>query len=137
MEKIIDVLKNKINGCKNVEIYSNECFTNIFVDFLEKKDYPYNIKRNSIYLTFRVENDSLSVVGYGHTYLSKYDTENDPKYKYCCMRSIISLLPKKFRKCKFKNNDILVEKIITYSNLVIKELIEYTGGYPYKKGIKE
>ena len=39
---------------------------------------------------------------------------------------------KKFRKSKFKNETDLCKKMIDYFNVVMKDVDEYTGGYPYK-----
>ncbi|MEG1140919.1 MAG: hypothetical protein RSE41_00410 [Clostridia bacterium] len=108
----------------------------IHLDALELKDVPANIAMNSIYMQFEVDttNKKIEFKSCGHVYLSPADKET-PEYKYYTMRSIYSLYEKKFRKCKYKEEDDMVKKISEYYNNVMAAVIEYTGGYPYEKGI--
>ena len=61
------------------------------------------------------------------------------KYKYYAMKSIVGVHVdyggKKFRKTLVKNSDELITKISTYVNAVMEDVVKYTGGYPYKRGL--
>lgn len=72
----------------------------------------------------------IELLSSGHVYLNKEDKESDT-YKYYAMRSIISLVDKKFRKTKFKDQNDIVDKISTYANKVYGALEIYANGYPY------
>lgn len=113
----------------------------IRIDALHKKDWPSNIKDNSVYIDFMISFDTrkVEVVHSGHVYLSPKDLMS-PKYKYLAMKSIINVAVdkglKKFRKSKFKDANDLAKKISSYYNKVMECVTEYTGGYPYKQGIE-
>lgn len=107
------------------------------IDALEKKDYPHGIDMNSVYLCFYVDyrDNKVELHSCGHVYLSDSDKQSE-KYKYYVMKSIVNVHVdkggKKFRKSKFKNETDLCKKMIDYFNVVMKDVNEYTGGYPYK-----
>lgn len=116
----------------------------IFVRFdaLKKEDYPNNISENSVYITFEIDlfEKSVEVFQNGSIWLSPADKTTD-KYRYMAMKSMTKVLVdnggKKFRKQGFKNVKDLADKMHNYYKIVMKEVTEYTGGYPYKQGIKE
>lgn len=115
----------------------------ITYDALKKEDWPNHIEMNSISLTFEVHMDEKKVElhSFGHVYLSEKDKKSE-QFKYLAMRSIIEVAAidygvKKFRKQKYKDIDDLCSKMEAYYNAVMNALIQYTGGYPYKKGIAE
>lgn len=116
------------------------CF--IRIDALLEKDYPHNISDNSIYIDYEIDfnENKFEVFKVGHVYLSPKDLKTD-KYKYLCMKSITNILVdkggKKMRKTKHKDNKTTAKKMADYFNEVMKAVIEYTGGYPYKEGIEE
>lgn len=116
------------------------CF--IRIDALLEKDYPHNISDNSIYIDYEIDfnENKFEVFKVGHVYLSPKDLKTD-KYKYLCMKSITNILVdkggKKMRKTKHKDNKTTAKKMADYFNEVMKTVIEYTGGYPYKEGIEE
>lgn len=116
------------------------CF--IRIDALLEKDYPHNISDNSIYIDYEIDfnENKFEVFKVGHVYLSPKDLKTD-KYKYLCMKSMSNILVdkggKKMRKTKHKDNKTTAKKMADYFNEVMKAVIEYTGGYPYKEGIEE
>lgn len=116
----------------------------LFVKFdaLNKEDYPNGIAENSIYITFEIDlfNKKVNVFRSGAVWLSPYD-KTLPQYKYLCMKSMQNVLTdnggKKFRKQGYKDMKDLAKKMETYYKQVMQEVKNYTGGYPYKKGIKK
>jgi hypothetical protein len=111
-------------------------------DALNPKDYPHNIRDNSIYISFSIDfiNRKVEVNHCGNIYLSEYD-KTLPQYKYLCMKSMQDVLTdnggKKFRKCSYKDMRDLANKMEKYYQQVMKEVKAYTGGYPYKQGIQK
>lgn len=114
----------------------------IRLDALDKEDYPNHIADNSIYLEFSVDLFTHKVEMHrdGHVWLSEKDLQREP-YKYLAMRSMTDIAKEKgvktFRKQGFKNTDDLIKKITAYYKQVMQAVTEYTGGYPYKKGIEK
>ena len=116
----------------------------IFVrlDALKKEDYPNGISENSIYIDFKIDlfNKKVEVHQNGHIWLSPYD-KTTPKYKYLAMKSMQDVLVdnggKKFRKQNYKDMKDLANKMQKYYKEVMEAVIDYTGGYPYKEGIKK
>lgn len=114
----------------------------IRIDALDPKDYPNNIADNSVYITFAVDYDEKKVElrSSGHVYLSPKDLAT-PQYKYMAMKGVHNVAKDKgvkvFRKSKFKDAKDLATKMANYYNKVMECVTEYTGGYPYKKGIEE
>lgn len=116
----------------------------IFVrlDALKREDWPNNIAENSIYIDFEIDlyNKKVSVFRSGSVWLSPYD-KTTPKYKYLAMKSMQNILVdnggKKFRKQSYKDMKDLTNKMEKYYKEVMTSVIDYTGGYPYKQGIKK
>ena len=113
------------------------------LDALKKEDWPHNIDRNSIYLTFSVDliERKIELQQVGHVWLSKKDLATE-KYKYLCMKSMVNVgvdygMCKKFRKSSYKDLETLKNKMLEYFNSVMQATEKYTGGYPYKNGIEE
>ena len=114
----------------------------LFVKFdaLDKEDYPNGIDENSIYITFEINlfDKKVSVFRCGSVWLSPYD-KTLPQYKYHCMKSMQNILidngGKKFRKQGYKDMNDLTMKMENYYIQVMKEVENYTDGYPYKKGV--
>lgn len=115
----------------------------ITLDCLNKEDWPSNIAQNSIYLCFLVDfiERKVEIHSSGHVWISDKDKEIYPQYKYLAMHSMTGIAKhngvKLMRKSKFKSIDDLTGKILNAFNNIMNEVIDYTGGYPYKKGIKE
>ena len=112
------------------------------MDALKKEDYPNGISENSIYINFKIDlfNKKVEVHSNGHIWLSPYD-KTTPKYKYLAMKSMQQVLidngGKKFRKQGYKDMKDLANKMQKYYKEVMTAVIDYTGGYPYKEGIKK
>jgi hypothetical protein len=112
----------------------------ITLDYLDKKDYPNGIVENTIYFSFLFDSDTntLELRGSGHVWLSPSDQQT-LQYKYLAMKSTqqihVDFGGKKFRKAKIKNNSEIANKISTFANAVMSDVVKYTGGYPFKKGI--
>lgn len=114
----------------------------ITIDALKKEDWPNNINRNSIYITFKIDQiaKKVSIFDNGHVWISDKDKEVYPKDKYLAMHSMTNITKrnggKVMRKSSYKDVNDLAKKIITAFENVMKEVKDYTGGYPYKQGIK-
>lgn len=145
VQEIANEIKKQVPLAKQVKISTGGycpylCF--IRIDALLEKDYPHNISDNSIYIDYEIDfnENKFEVFKVGHVYLSPKDLKTD-KYKYLCMKSITNILVdkggKKMRKTKHKDNKTTAKKMADYFNEVMNAVIEYTGGYPYKEGIKE
>ena len=112
----------------------------IKLDALDDKEWSNGIELNTIYFSFVYDEETkkLDLNTNGHVYLSNEDKQTD-KYKYNAMKSIVAVHVdyggKKFRKTLVKNPDDLVNKISTYVNAVMEDVVKYTGGYPYKRGL--
>ena len=135
-----EMVSGRVLGGFSDDLYTPLQF--IRIDALEEKDYPHDIAENSVYLQFAINYDERKVElrGQGHVYLSKKDLTL-PQYKYLAMKSMTQIAVdkggKKFRKSTFKDSKDLAKKLAKYYNDVMKYVIEYTGGYPYKQGIEE
>lgn len=111
----------------------------ITLDALHEEDYPHNIKQNSIFLIFQLDllEHKVELVDYGHCWLSSADKQTK-RYKYLAMKSMIDvhkdLGGKAFRKQGYKNEADAASKMVAYYDNVMKSMMEYTGGYPYKEG---
>ena len=138
-----DSLLTKCKLIKNVKISkgilgSSLLFINL--DALDKKDWANGIELNTIFFGFVYDEETkkLDLNRTGHVYLSNEDKQTD-KYKYYAMKSIVNIHVdyggKKFRKTLVKNSDELITKISTYVNAVMEDVVKYTGGYPYKRGL--
>ena len=144
-EMLCDYL-TPISTAENVSVgkISGFCPYIIFVrlDALKREDWPNNIAGNSIFIDFEIDffNKKVEVHQSGHVYLSPYD-KTTPKYKYLAMKSMQDVLVdnggKKFRKQGYKDMKDLANKMQKYYKEVMTAVIDYTGGYPYKQGIKK
>ena len=134
------MVNDRVLGRFSVGIYAPLQF--IKIDALDPKDYPNNIADNSVFLQFSInyEERKVELRNVGHVYLSPRDLTT-PKYKYLAMKGVHNVAEdkgvKKFRKSKFKDANDLAKKIATYYNKVMECVTEYTGGYPYDRGIEE
>lgn len=138
-----DSLLTKCNLIKNVKISKGVLGGSLLfikLDALDDKDWSNGIELNSIYFSFVYDEETkkLDLHSNGHVYLSNEDKQTD-KYKYYAMKSItkvhVDYGGKKFRKTLVKNSDDLITKISTYVNAVMEDVVKYTGGYPYKRGL--
>lgn len=138
-----DSLLTKCKLIKNVKISKGILGGSLLfikLDALDDKDWSNGIELNSIYFSFVYDEETkkLDLNTNGHVYLSNEDKQTD-KYKYYAMKSIVGVHVdyggKKFRKTSVKNPDDLVTKISTYVNAVMEDVVKYTGGYPYKRGL--
>lgn len=121
----------------HISVSGNPDYFFVRFDALKKEDYPHNIDRNSIYITFTIDNNksTIELHSYGHIYLS----DEEMKSSYLCMKSMIDCYKsyggKKFRKQSFKTMQQAFEKMNDYFKAVMESVEKYTGGYPYKKGL--
>ncbi|MGL5691068.1 MAG: hypothetical protein ACRDD8_09630 [Bacteroidales bacterium] len=137
MNHLIDQLLVSIPLAKQVNIiYYPELsgLCTLCIEALEAKDYPNQLSDNGMFIRFEINYDNgvggISFDRSGHVWLSEADKQT-PEYKHYAMRTLSSLVSKKFRKSKFKNDKELVKKVSEYANAVYDELLKYTGGYPY------
>lgn len=139
-------LCNSLSKANHVYVSKNGSFCPYILyarfDALDPKDYPNGIKQNSIFIDFRIDlfTNKVEVNSNGSVWLSPFDKASE-KYKYFVMKSMESILVdnggKKFRKSSFKDAKDLFCKMENYYLKVMKEVTDYTGGYPFKQGIKE
>ena len=138
-----DSLLTKCNLIKNVKISKGILGSSLLfikLDALDAQDWSNGIDLNSIYFSFVYDEETkkLDLNKCGHVYLSNEDKQTD-KYKYYAMKSIVNIHVdyggKKFRKTLVKDSDVLITKISTYVNAVMEDVVKYTGGYPYKRGL--
>lgn len=121
--------------------YPNICF--IVVDALNPQDYPNGIGDNSIFLMFRVDFEAKTVEykRSGHIYLSEKDKRENPKLRYLAMNGMVEIATragvKKMRRSQHKDNATSAHKMATYFNEVMKAVVDYTDGYPYKQGVEK
>lgn len=114
----------------------------ITLDALDKKDWPNNIGQNSIFVTFEIDHIAKKVFIHsnGHVWISEQDKEVYPNDKYLAMHSMTDIAKrnggKVMRKSSYKDAKDLANKIITAFENIMREVNDYTGGYPYNKGIK-
>jgi hypothetical protein len=143
MENLKTALLDKCNLVKNVTVKNTSFCPNMYfitLDYLEPKDYPNGLIDNTISLTFLFDSDTntLELRSTGHVYLGPSDKLTQ-EYKYLAMKNIqkihVDFGGKKFRKAKVKNTLDIENKISTFANAVMSDVIKYTGGYPYKNGI--
>ena len=137
MTNLFNNLENKgfikqflvINGW-NKDIY--------FIKFeaLKKEDFPNGIPENGKYICFHIDTTLKKVERHsnGCIWLNETDKKRD-KYKFYAMRSMVDIAEengiKKFRKCKYKNEKDLFDKINNYFQSVMQCVTEYSNGYPY------
>lgn len=114
----------------------------ITLDALNKEDWPNHIGANSVFVTFEVDqiDKKVSIHSNGHVWISDKDKEIYPNDKYLAMHSMTDIAKrnggKVMRKSYYKDAKDLANKIIIAFENIMKEVNDYTGGYPYKEGIK-
>ena len=145
-DAIYNGIKNaNVDNCKNVRgRYGTFCpyLQFITMDALNKEDYPNGIADNSIYLTFTINllEKKIEIHSCGHVWISKEDKEKYPMDKYLAMHSMLQITKrnggKVMRKSKFKNVDDAVAKMKKAFTDVMTQVIDYTNGYPYERGVK-
>lgn len=114
----------------------------ILVDYLKPQDYPAGYQDNSIVFQFFInlktgELDIFRGRFYPHVYKSDEDIaieENDYMLTVEMLMQKYGL--KKFRKAKVKNIQDVIKKLNNFLNSAMGVIDDYTGGYPYQKGIK-
>lgn len=114
----------------------------ITLDALNKQDWPNGINENSIFITFKIDlaSKKVEINRSGHVWISKQDKELYSKDKYLAMHSMIEIAKrngsKVMRKSTYKDTKDLAKRIINAYESIMQQVIDYTGGYPYKEGIK-
>lgn len=113
----------------------------ITLDALNKEDWTNGISRNSVFLDFEIDflAKKLEIHSSGGTYISEIDKQL-PQYEHLALHHITHIAKvrqvKGLRKTSYKNIDDLAKKILTTFNNIMKEIDQYTEGYPYKQGKK-
>lgn len=143
---IISALKNaNISRCEGVYgRFTEFCPYIQFVklDALKREDWENNIAENSVYVTFKIDllKKKVEIHSCGHVWISKADKETYPMDYYMAMHSLTKICKrngvKPMRKSSYKSVDNLVEKIIKAYETIMEQVADYTGGYPYKEGVK-
>ena len=114
----------------------------ITLDALNKQDWPNGIKENSIFVTFKIDfaSKKVEINRNGHVWISKQDKELYSKDSYLAMHSMTEITRrnggKVMRKSTYKDTKDLAKRIINAYESIMQQVIDYTGGYPYKEGIK-
>lgn len=139
LEIVATELKNLCPLAVNIIVTNHKGWDTkyIRIDALHAKDYPNMIDDNSIFMEFKIVDNSVEVFRCGHVYLSPYDRAND--FKYYAMRGMRCLAleggVKKMRKGKYKTAQDLAKKLAKTFNDTMQVVERYTGGYPYKTGV--
>lgn len=121
-------------------LYSHHQF--IKLDALDPSDYPNGIAENSIFVKFEIDfaAQKFEAVGCGHIRISDADREAYSRYKYLAchtMRNVVKCNGVSWpRKQKYKDAQDLAKRILKAYTTIMREVSDYTGGYPYSKGIK-
>lgn len=114
----------------------------ITLDALNKQDWPNGINENSIFITFKIDlaSKKVEINRTGHVWISKQDKELYSKDSYLAMHSMTEITRrnggKVMRKSTYKDTKDLAKRIINAYESIMEQVIDYTGGYPYKEGIK-
>lgn len=137
--------KAKISHCEAIygtfeEFYPSVQY--IRLDALKSENWPNGIKENSVYVTFKVNliEKKIEIHSCGHVWISDADKELYERDYYMAMHSMTQICKrnggKVMRKSSYKSVENATEKIIKAYNAIMKEVVDYTEGYPYKKGVK-
>lgn len=131
----------------SVDMYVDDRYkrVDIYVDYLKPQDYPngyLGYQDNSIVFQFFInlktgDMDIFRGRFYPHVYKSDEDAaieEND--YMLTAEMLMQKYGLKKFRKTKVKNIQDVIKKLNNFLNDAMGVIDDYTGGYPYQKGIK-
>ena len=114
----------------------------ITLDALNKQDWPNGINENSIFVTFKIDlaSKKVEINRNGHVWISKQDKELYSRDSYLAMHSMTEITKrnggKVMRKSTYKDTKDLAKRIINAYRSIMEQVIDYTGGYPYKEGIK-
>ena len=114
----------------------------IRLDALKTCDWPNGIKENSVYVTFKVNilEKKIEIHSCGHVWISDADKELYERDSYMAMHSMTQICKrnggKVMRKSSYKSVQNATEKIIKAYNAIMEQVVDYTEGYPYKKGVK-
>lgn len=114
----------------------------ITLDALNKENWPNGIKENSVFVTFKIDlaSKKVEINRNGHVWISKQDKELYSKDSYLAMHSMTEITRrnggKVMRKSTYKDTKDLAKRIINAFEGIMEQVIDYTGGYPYKEGIK-
>lgn len=144
-EEVMNILKNSnnalvktFNGRFNIATWSQY----ITLDALNREDWPNGIDRNSIYLIFKIDQitKKVEIHSAGHIWISPQDKELYSRDRYLAMHSMLNVTKrnggKVMRKSTYKSAQDLADKILKAFDNIMEQVIDYTGGYPYKEGIK-
>lgn len=145
-DKMVETIRNaNVENCKNVYAkFGGFCpyIQRITMDALNKSDYPSGIRENSIYVTFVIDllEKKVEIHSSGHVWISDEDKELYIRDAYLAMHQMTQICKrnggKVMRKSKYKTSEDAAKKMIKAFTDIMVEVIDYTGGYPYKKGIK-
>lgn len=114
----------------------------ILVDYLKPQDYPNGYQENSIVFQFFINlktGDMDIFRGRFYPYVYKSDEDiaiEDIDYMVAAEMLMQKYGLKKFRKTKVKNIQDVIKKLNKFLNDAMGVIDDYTGGYPYQKGIK-
>lgn len=114
----------------------------ITLDALNKQDWPNGIKQNSVFVTFKIDlaSKKAEINRTGHVWISKQDKELYSRDSYLAMHSMAEITKrnggKVMRKSTYKDAKDLAKRIVNAFEGIMEQVIDYTGGYPYKEGIK-
>lgn len=112
------------------------------VDALYSEDYPNGIAENSIYVWFKIDfiEKKVKIWRTGSVWISPQDKEKYVRDSYLAMHSMLTIVKrnggKVMRKSSYKSARHLAKKIAEAYNAIMEQVVDYTGGYPYKEGIK-
>lgn len=151
--EVMNLLQSANNNIYGIQIHNYKavygsfqtfyaCTQYITLDALNAQDHPNGIKENSVFVTFKIDLASKKVEIHrtGHIWISEQDKELYPKDKYLAMHSMLNVTKrnggKVMRKSTYKDAKDLVKRIINAFENIMEQVIDYTGGYPYKEGIK-
>ena len=145
--EVMNLLKSAYNNISYKAVYGTfqtfyACTQYITLDALKPQDHPNGIKENSVFVTFKIDltNKKVEIHSTGHIWISEQDKELYPKDKYLAMHSMLNVTKrnggKVMRKSTYKDSKDLAKRIINAFENIMEQVIDYTGGYPYKEGIK-
>lgn len=104
---------------------------------LAPKDIPHGIALNGIYIYFEINFDTkfVGIHSWGHIALSKEESE----ITYLAatgMKEVAKARGVKWmRRSKYKDLEDLYIRMYKAYTAVLEAVAQYTGGYPYKRGI--
>lgn len=113
------------------------------LDAVKREDWDNGIAENSIYLMFNIDltESKIEIRRSGHVWISAQDKQAYQRDKYLAMHSMLDIAKrngtKPMRKQGYKNAQDAAKKIVKAFNDIMEQVNDYTGGYPYKQGIKQ